>query len=119
MTYIDRVERDSERKGAPRVERYFNGDSAVTIHCKVSPAQAPLRPLSAPPPRLLESPLYCSVKGGACANISAGLTWAADVFDASTLSSPAFCLVLEYLVSSRMIVESSICYLLGLGDVCF
>lgn len=37
MTYIDRVERDSERKGAPRVERYFNGDAAVTIHCKVSP----------------------------------------------------------------------------------
>lgn len=35
MTYIDKVERDSERKGTPRVDRYFNLEGAVTIHCKV------------------------------------------------------------------------------------
>lgn len=36
MTYIDKVERDSERKGSQRVDRFLAGEPAVTIHCKVS-----------------------------------------------------------------------------------
>lgn len=36
MTYIDKIERDADRKGAPRVDRYFNSDVVATIHCKVS-----------------------------------------------------------------------------------
>lgn len=36
MTYIDKIERDSDRKGAPRAERYFSSDVVATIHCKVS-----------------------------------------------------------------------------------
>ena len=39
MTYIDKIERDSDRKGTQRVDRYFNADSAATIHCKVSTAK--------------------------------------------------------------------------------
>lgn len=35
MTYIDKIERDSDRKGAQRVDRYFNAEAAATIHCKV------------------------------------------------------------------------------------
>lgn len=36
MTYIDRIERDADRKGAPRADRYFSTDVVATIHCKVS-----------------------------------------------------------------------------------
>ncbi|CAM9276904.1 unnamed protein product, partial [Hapterophycus canaliculatus] len=34
MTYIDKIERDSDRKGTPRADRYFNSDVVATIHCK-------------------------------------------------------------------------------------
>ncbi|CBN77571.1 similar to CG7697-PA [Ectocarpus siliculosus] len=34
MTYIDRIERDADRKGAPRADRYFSTDVVATIHCK-------------------------------------------------------------------------------------
>lgn len=36
MTYIDKIERDSDRKGAPRADRYYSADVVATIHCKVS-----------------------------------------------------------------------------------
>ena len=36
MTYIDKIERDSDRKGGPRADRYYNADVVATIHCKVS-----------------------------------------------------------------------------------
>lgn len=36
MTYIDKIERDTDRKGAPRVDRYFSAEVVATIHCKVS-----------------------------------------------------------------------------------
>lgn len=36
MTYIDKIERDSDRKGAPRADRYYSPDVVATIHCKVS-----------------------------------------------------------------------------------
>eukprot|EP00903_Cladosiphon_okamuranus_P015695 g14490.t1 len=34
MTCIDKIERDSDRKGAPRVDRYYSADVVATIHCK-------------------------------------------------------------------------------------
>lgn len=38
MTYVDKIDRDSERKGAPRADRYYSSspDVVATIHCKVS-----------------------------------------------------------------------------------
>lgn len=35
MTCIDKIERDSDRKGAPRADRYYNPDVVATIYCKV------------------------------------------------------------------------------------